>query len=123
MFGINKMIEDYFGVRGLRVPTTEQAALWLGTEFGEMCEELVLKSGEWVRNTPEKNFKTFDRERLCNELADIIFMAIVTGMQEGLDPLDRMIDNIMKHLQPGHTNEKGGSADCKEYLESRSKDG
>lgn len=94
---IYALIEAEFVTRGKIFPTTEEAMLWLQTELGEATDELMMKK-KWVRNNPNKE-TDFDPDLFETELSDIIYMALVAGMVEGVDPMQALIEKTELHLK------------------------
>jgi len=52
---------------------------------------------EWVRNNPYVG-KGWSAQAFAEELGDVIFMAMVAGMREGLDPLEAMLKKMKRKL-------------------------
>jgi hypothetical protein len=85
--GLYGLITSYYNNRGLKWPADADEALdWLLTELAEAKELLLARRGDWVRNNPDAH-PDFNRRLLKAEIADILMMALVAGMVEGLDPL------------------------------------
>lgn len=80
-------IVRYYFARGLVWPSDADTALqFLTTELAEAQELLLARKAEWVRNNP-KDKPEFNKTKLGEELGDIIMMAMVAGLVEGVDPL------------------------------------
>lgn len=75
---IREFIEDYYHFRGLVWPDTLEALLFLGSEYGEVCDTAVAKQADWIRNNPT----TKQHEALSSELGDVIMMAMVAAISE-----------------------------------------
>ncbi len=91
------LIQEYFSVRRLQWPSTEQAILWTITELGEACELLLALKGGWVRNDPGSK-ERYSRERFEEELADAIMMLMVAGMSHNSNPLAALRRKMQKWL-------------------------
>lgn len=87
----------YFNKRGLVWPNFDDAMKFLLTEIAETYE-LDLARDTWVRNNPESK-PEFDKERLSEELGDIIMMAIVAGIAEDVNPLLSLYNKTQKKLK------------------------
>ena len=79
-------IMDYYRKRQMILPTEAQALMFCATELGEAFELLLQKEANWVRNNPQ-NKKRYNPERFGEECGDIVMMALVAGMQAGVNPL------------------------------------
>ena len=89
------VIKEYYDVRNLVWPSRTEAIQWLVTEVGEVCEcDLALSGKDWVRNNPEKHQGNDSLSSLENELADVVFMALVTGIVCGLNPLRALLNKL-----------------------------
>lgn len=70
----------YYQARGLVMPSTDEAMLFLVSEIGELADALISGRGAWVRNNQE-------RERsIPDELADVMMMTLVLAYTLGVDP-------------------------------------
>lgn len=88
------ILTDYYETRKLKTPNFEDAMMFLHTEIGEVYElRLALKN--YVRNNPHTK-PTYSGNALAEELGDVIMMAIVAGMVEGVDPLKALIHKLSK---------------------------
>jgi len=95
---VAQMIDEYFKVRGLKKPTPEQAVLWAMTELGEAADELLRRSGPWVRNNPEK-MRSFDRAAFVEELGDTILMLLIAAHElDRSNPLVAMVSKIERKI-------------------------
>jgi hypothetical protein len=91
-----EMIAEYYEQRGLKWPADADEALdWLLTELAEAKELLLAREGGWVRNNPEAH-PAFNDNLLEAELGDIVMMALVAGMVEGLDPLSALAEKMRR---------------------------
>ena len=77
-------------------PTTQEGLLWCLTELSEATEIAMGSDPKWVRNNPEDHEEN-SKDRLAEELGDLIYMAIVTAEAAGIpNPLVIMVDKIQK---------------------------
>lgn len=95
---IVSLILEYYKRRGLKWPTASEAIDWHDTEMGEVQEIILARSGGWVRNNPE-NKPEWDVSSFAEELGDAIFMLIVAGLVEGVDPLIAMTNKLRRKLE------------------------
>lgn len=79
--------------KGLKWPSAMQALAFATTELGEALELLLERDGGWTRNNPSDKEK-FTTDRFEQELADIIMMVQVAGMDYGLDPVARLYKEL-----------------------------
>jgi hypothetical protein len=94
--GLAGMIAEYYERRGLKWPADADEALdWCLTELAEAKELLLAREGGWVRNNPEAH-PAFNDSLLEAELGDIVMMALVAGMVEGLDPLSALAEKMRR---------------------------
>lgn len=91
-----KVIE-YYKKRGLKNPNVWEALGWMQCELSEVYECLFSFSGGWVRNNPDKH-PPKTKEDLAEELGDAIFMLIVAGIVEGVDPIEALEKKMEKKL-------------------------
>lgn len=89
-----ELVREYYNKRGLKWPTFDEAMKFVHTELAEVYELDLARIGGFIRNHPE-NKPQFSKEALAEELGDAIFMLIVAGEVEGVDPLEAM-ENKMK---------------------------
>jgi NTP pyrophosphatase (non-canonical NTP hydrolase) len=94
---IVKLILKYYEERQLKLPDVWKSLAFLSTELGEVYELLLSREGGWVRNNPESK-PSFSKERLSEELGDVIMMAVVAGLAEGVDPIKSMEEKINRKL-------------------------
>lgn len=94
-----EQITSYYTQRGLVWPPDADTALqWVVTELGEVTEVLLARKARWVRNNPED--KTgFSKDALAYELGDVVMMALVAGIVEGVDPIKALQDKMSRKLQ------------------------
>ena len=92
-----KAIGEYYALRGLKWPDTDEALMWVITEYAEVMELMLAKKGGWVRNNPDDH-QGYSREAFAEELGDVIFMLIVAGMVEGVDPIGAMFDKMASKI-------------------------
>jgi len=90
-------IAYHFDGRGRVWPTTEDSLLWMITEIAESFELLSAKKN-YVRNNPDDK-EPFSKERFAEELGDVIYMAMITGMVEGVNPLDAMLNKMNNQIR------------------------
>lgn len=79
---------QHFDRTGKAVPETADALLFIVTEVAE-ATELLMATKPYVRNHPETK-EPFTAPRFAEELADVIYMAIVAGATQGVDPLEAL---------------------------------
>ena len=105
---IMEAISLYFDGRGLVEPSVEDAFLWTDTEMTE-AKLLWLAKKSWVRNHPE-DVEPFSSERFAEELGDVIYMAMITGLRAGVNPfaalLEKMHKKIVKEVEKEKENDK-----------------
>jgi len=85
---LTEKVKGYFNSRGLMWPNFSDAMKFVATEIGEVYE-IDLARKIWVRNNPDQK-PEFNKENLAEELGDVIFMLIVAGITEGVDPIKAM---------------------------------
>lgn len=90
-------IAYHFDGRGRMWPTTEDSLLWMITEIAEAFELLSAKKN-YVRNNPDDK-EPFSKERFAEELGDVIYMAIITGLVEGVNPLDALLNKMNNQIK------------------------
>lgn len=96
---IYELIARYYEHRHLIWPGNADTALdWALTEMAEAKELLLARQARWVRNHPQ-NEEPFSRERLAEELGDILMMVMVAGMVEGLDPIQALREKIERKMR------------------------
>lgn len=86
-------IKDYYEKRGLKWPTSDDAMKFVQTEIAEVYELMLARTGGYIRNHPE-NKPDYSGERMAEELGDAIMMLLVTGIQEGVNPIEAMLKKI-----------------------------
>ena len=97
--GIYDLITDYYESRGLQWPADGDEALdWALTELAEAQELLLARKGGWVRNNP-KDKAGYIPQRFAEELGDVIMMALVAGMVEGVEPLAALTSKIRRKIR------------------------
>jgi NTP pyrophosphatase (non-canonical NTP hydrolase) len=94
---LTELIIEYYEKRGLVWPSFDDAIKFVVTELGEVLE-VDLSRKDWVRNNPE-NKPTFSKEALSTELGDVIFMLMVAGYVEGVNPIQSLKDKINRKLE------------------------
>lgn len=96
---IYNIIKEEFTVRNMRWPPNAWESLgWATTELGEVYEQMLAKSGGYVRNNPDDH-PGFQQERFAEELADIIFMILVTGIITNCDPLEALMIKAARKIE------------------------
>lgn len=95
---ILNLITEYYDKRGLKWPNFDEAMKFVQTELAEVYELDLARIGGFVRNHPE-NKPQFSKEALAEELGDAIFMLLVAGMAEGVNPLEAMQNKMRKKLE------------------------
>lgn len=97
---LESLIAYYYRVRKYKMPTAQQALMWLITELGEASELLLARETGWVRNNPQ-NHEAWSAERFADELGDIVMMAVVAGQAEGVDVIARLEERLHDRIQRG----------------------
>lgn len=93
-----ELIKSYYSARGLKWPTFTDAMKFVHTEIGEVYELDLDRVGGFVRNHPEDKPK-FNKEDLSEELGDAIFMLMVAGIVEGVNPLNSLVSKMQRKLE------------------------
>lgn len=91
------IINKYYSDKGLTFPNFENAMKFVITELGEVYELDLARIGGWVRNNPQ-NKPAFSKEKLAEELGDVIMMLMVAGIAEGVDPELALVNKIARKL-------------------------
>lgn len=94
-----ELLGEYYETRGLRRPAPEEALLWLVTEVGEAADEWMRIDKDWVRNNPQPDYSP---ERFGSELGDVMLMAMVAGLADGVSPLEMLLEKMGKHVEGLH---------------------
>ncbi len=94
-----KIIINYYEKRGLKWPSFDNAMKFALTEIGEVYEVDLARYKGWVRNNPDGKPVLFDKERLGDELGDVIMMIMVAGIVEEVDPLAHLVRKINVKLR------------------------
>ncbi len=81
---LEKFILRIWEERGIKVPDTKDAAIFLITEAAEVLDAVMRMEPGWVRT----NKKEID---IGEELADVITMAILTAHSAGVENLYEVI--------------------------------
>ena len=77
--------------RGIKVPNTKDAAIFLITEAAEVLDAVMRMESGWVRT----NKKDVD---IGEEIADVITMAILTAHSAGVENLlEVIVKKLTKH--------------------------
>jgi len=90
---LTALVQKYTRLRRYRKPVGLAGPSWITTELAEVLEILLGREGDWVRNNPGDHDNVTD-DKLAEELSDVIFMAIFTGIVNGVDPLAAMIKKM-----------------------------
>lgn len=104
MSDLINLVNEYYNYRKLKFPDFSSAMKFVMTELAEVYELDLAREGGWIRNHPE-NKPEFSKEALSEELGDAIFMLIVAGMAEGVDPIESM-KTKMKTKMENYNNGK-----------------
>lgn len=99
-------IIEYCKKRKYIMPSIWHAMGWINTEIAEVYELLLDREASWVRNNPESKPK-FSKEELAEELGDIIFMVMLAGYSEGVNPLEAMKTKMDRKLNENVSNIRG----------------
>lgn len=89
---------NYYEKRGLAFPNFDNAMKFVMTEIAEVFELDLDRSGTWVRNNPQNKPK-FNKEDLSEELGDAIFMLVVAGIAEGVNPIQSLLNKMNRKLE------------------------
>lgn len=85
-------IDEYFVERGLCKPNAKDAAIFLSCECAELLDCIMRKEPQWMRN----NAKEID---MRGEVADVLFMLLVTAKTLGIDPVEAMLEKMQQKTQ------------------------
>ncbi len=94
-----KIIINYYEKRGLKWPSFDNAMKFAIAEIGEVYEIDLTRYSGWVRNNPNNKPTEFDKEKLGDELGDVIMMIMVAGIVEEVDPLAHLVRKINVKLK------------------------
>jgi len=94
---LQEFIKFEYLMRKKKWPDAKNGLLWTTTEVAEAIELLMQRDGDWTRNNPE-NKKEFTKARLERELGDIIWMALVVGIVEDVNPISGMISKALEKI-------------------------
>jgi len=94
---IASTIDFHFRGRGRVQPTVEDGLLWMVTEIGE-CFELWSAQKDYKRNNPDDK-EAYSKERFGEELGDVVYMAIITGLVAGVNPLAAIFLKMKKQIE------------------------
>jgi NTP pyrophosphatase (non-canonical NTP hydrolase) len=94
---LTEQVKHYYEKRELKHPNVWEALGFVATELGEVYEVLMSMVGGWVRNNPEKHPQKTKND-LAEELGDVIFMLIVAGIEEGVDPIEALREKMKRKL-------------------------
>ena len=106
--GLTLAIKRHFEERKRIWPTTEDGLLFIQTELAE-ASELVLSLNKYKRNHPESK-EYFSEDRFAEELGDIIYMCIITGLTKDCDPIDALLKKMDSQLESLELSPKKKSA-------------
>ena len=98
MNSLSELINNYYSVRGLKQPDAWRSLAFAHTEIAEVYELLLDRDGGWIRNNPGDKNK-FSKERLEEELGDVLMMIMETGISEGVDPERGLRNKIQRKLE------------------------
>lgn len=91
---LTEFVDSFIDIMELVRPNFDDAMKFLLTEIAEVYE-IDLARKTWVRSHPE-NKPTFSKERLSEELGDVIMMAIAAGLAEDVDPVGSLMDKMSR---------------------------
>ena len=94
---IANRIKRYYKQRGLVWPDTDSAMQWVETELAEVYELILARKGGWKRNNPDDHLD-FSDVLFEEELGDAIFMLLIVGIGEGVNPLRGMLNKMERKL-------------------------
>lgn len=93
------LIKNYYDYRDLKWPNFDQAMKFVLTEIGEVFEvDLNRPNNGWVRNNPQDKHP-YSKEKMAEELGDVIFMLLVAGIVEDVNPLEAMVNKMNKKMK------------------------
>jgi NTP pyrophosphatase (non-canonical NTP hydrolase) len=98
---LRNFVVYYIKNRPLVMPDFSDAMKFVTTEIGEVYE-VDLSRKLWIRNNPESK-PEFSKEKLSEELGDVIMMLIVAGIAEDVNPLTSLYNKMCRKL--GMNNE------------------
>jgi hypothetical protein len=90
------MVQFYFEQRGVKLPTFEQAMMFLHVELGDVYEIYLAQSDGWRRNHSIDGETEFSKRRLAEELGDAIMMLVVAGLVCETDPIQALLENLAR---------------------------
>jgi hypothetical protein len=93
---ITDEIIAYFEARGLKYPDALEALAFETTEKAE-AYEILLARKTWQRNNPDSK-PNWSPDRLAEELGDMIMMAVVAGVVEGVCPISALRNKMRRNL-------------------------
>lgn len=93
-----ELIIKYYKEKQLKLPDVWEAMAFVNTEIAEVYELLLARNGGWLRNHPE-NKPEFNIENLGEELGDCIFMLMVAGYVEGINPIESLKNKLNRKLE------------------------
>lgn len=129
MSKLTEEIQEYYEKRELLRPNVWESLGWATAELGEVYEVLLSWKQGWKRNNPEDHpMKT--KKDLAEELGDVIFMLVVAGMVEGVDPIEALRAKMQRKLEEDKQKKRTASFAVKmespsqlELFEQEKKDG
>ena len=90
-----EQVIDHFEAKGKVWPNITDGLLFTQTELSEAIELILGKDREYVRNNPDDK-EAYTPERFAEELGDVIYMCIITGVVAGVNPIDAMHNKMRK---------------------------
>lgn len=98
-FALQDIIDRWFQIRGMKIPTVEQAVFWTDTELAEVKELLLAKDGDWVRNNPDKH-PPYTGIGLSMELGDAIVMIMMVAKVAGVpNPIETATNKMRRKVE------------------------
>lgn len=91
------LIISYFAERKLKFPDFNDAIKFAITEIAEALE-IDLAQYDYIRNNPHDK-PEFDKQKLEEELGDVLMMIQLAGIVIGLNPMKGLIRKIERKLR------------------------
>jgi len=89
---LDELVKSYMAFKGMKIPNTTEAFLFLTSEIGELADQIVSTQPGWVRHHPDKE-RGAD-EQVEREAADCLMMLTATLFAFDVDPLTAMIEKF-----------------------------
>ena len=99
---IRKLVNEYYEIRGLAKPNTNEAMLFLTSEIGELADMIVGSQKKWVRNNKAKENITNYLSYIADEIGDVLMMLTVVADTYALNPVDCMLEKMTRKIKEIH---------------------